>query len=53
MNDSIKKEQKKLAEHMKNLSAKERQKQGFAMMCWLQGYETGYESAKQQENDKE
>ena len=53
MDKNIAKEQKKLAEHLKNLSADERQRQGFGMMCWLQGYEVGYQSAKSREKSEE
>ena len=52
MNKDIEIEQKKLAEHMKGLSNEERQKQGVALMCWLQGYEVGYQSAKQIEKSE-
>ena len=53
MNDAIKKEQKKLAEHMKCLSVEERKRQGYALMCWLQGFEAGIESAKQKQEAKD
>ena len=49
MDNEIRKEQMKLAEHFKGLPMDEKQKQGFALMCWLQGYEAGYQSAKQEE----
>ena len=49
MDKSIEKEQIKLAEHFSKLSFEERQKQGFALMCWMQGYEAGYQTAKQEE----
>lgn len=49
MNKEIEKEQKKLAEHLKKLPIEEREKQGLGLMCWLQGYEVGYQSAKQSE----
>ena len=49
MDDMIREEQLKLANHFKGLSADERQKQGFALMCYLQGYEAGYQSALQSE----
>ena len=49
MNKEIEQEQIKLAEHFRKLSIEERQKQGLALMCWLQGYETGYQSATQEE----
>ena len=51
MDKAIENEQMKLAEHMKNLSVEEREKQGFALMCWLQGYEAGYQSVKQSEQE--
>ena len=49
MNKEIENEQKKLAEHFKKLPIEEREKQGLGLMCWLQGYEVGYQSAKQNE----
>lgn len=53
MNTEIEKEQIKLAKHFSGLPIEEKQKQGLALMCWLQGYETGYQSAKQEERDEE
>jgi len=50
VDDMIREEQIKLANHFKGLSADERQKQGFALMCYLQGYEAGYQSAMQNES---
>ncbi len=52
MDEAIKKEQEKLANHMKKLSSEERQKQGFGLMCWLQGYEVGYQSAQNEKETK-
>ena len=52
MNETIKLEQQKLAQHMSNLSIEEREKQGFALMCYLQGYEAGYQSAIQNEKKR-
>ena len=49
MDKAIESEQIKLAEHFKKLPIEEKAKQGLALMCWLQGYETGYQSAKQEE----
>ena len=49
MDEAIRNEQEKLANHLKGLSAEEREKQGFALMCYIQGYEAGYQSAKQSE----
>ena len=42
MSDEIKIEEEKLA---KNLSGDEREKKGFALLCYLQGFEAGYQSA--------
>ena len=53
MNEMIKEEQKKLASHLDGLSGEERKKQGFALMCYLQGYEAGYQSALQNDGAKE
>ena len=43
----IEKEQQKLADHFKRLPIAEKQMQTIALMSWLQGYETGYQSAKE------
>ena len=42
MDKAIENEQIKLAEHFGKLPIEEKQKQGLALMCWLQGYETGF-----------
>lgn len=52
MNEAIKNEQDKLAQHLKKLSAEEREKQGFGLMCWLQGYEVGYQSGASKKKDE-
>ena len=52
MDESIKKEQKKLADNLANSTAKEIEKKGFALLCWLQGYQTGYESCKDRREQK-
>lgn len=54
MEEAIKNEQKKLADHFKGLNSMEaRERQGFALMCYLQGYEAGYQSAiRQKENEQ-
>jgi len=52
MDNSIKKEQKKLADNLKNSSKEQIEKKGFALLCWLKGYEVGYESAKEKRETK-
>ena len=52
MNKEIENEQNQIADHFKSLPIEEREKQGFALMCWLQGYEAGYQSAKQSERSE-
>ena len=52
MDEAIKKEQEKLAENLKNMSAEDMEKKGFALLCWLKGYEVGYESAKEKHDAK-
>ena len=49
MNENIKIEEEKLA---KRLSGDEREKKGFALLCYLQGFEAGYQSAIKH-NEKE
>ena len=52
MDNEIKNEQLKLANHFSKLTIDEKEKQGLALMCWLQGYEAGFQSAKQEELKK-
>lgn len=52
MDESIKKEQEKLANHLKNLSPEARQKEGMAIMCYMQGYEVGYQTAMEEKCKK-
>jgi len=52
MDEKIKAEQEKLANHMKKLSTEERQKQGLAMLAYLQGYETGYQTAQLESSER-
>lgn len=52
MDEKIKEEQEKLANHMKKLSTDEREKQGLAMLAYLQGYEIGYQTAQLDKKDK-
>lgn len=52
MNEAIKNEQKKLADNLKNSTPEQIEKKGFALLCWLKGYECGYESAKEKRNKK-
>ena len=52
MSEEIKQEQEKLANHLKNLSAEARQKQGLALMSYLQGFEIGYQTAQLEKEEK-
>lgn len=52
MDEEIKKEQEKLAEHLKKLPREELERQGMGIMCWLQGYEVGFQSASNKKEDK-
>ena len=53
MSDEIRAEQEKVVEHFKSLPQDEKQKQAFALMAWLQGYEVGYQSAMESINKNE
>lgn len=44
MSNEIREEQEKLAKKLKALSADEREKQAYGIMCWLQGHEAGYQA---------
>ena len=44
MSEEIRKQQEKLANHLKSLKADEREKQAYGMMCWMQGHEAGYQA---------
>ena len=52
MDEAIRNEQKKLADNLKESSAEEFEKKGFALLCWLKGYEVGVESAKGKRGSK-
>lgn len=52
MNEAIEKEQKKLADNLKNSTEEQFEKKGFALLCWLKGYECGFESAKEKRKQK-
>ena len=43
---AIEEEQRKLAEHFRSVDAKEREKQAYGLLCWLQGHEAGYQAGK-------
>ena len=52
MDKAVEQEQKKLAEHLRSVSADEREKQAYGLLCWLQGHEAGYQAgltAKEEE----
>ena len=51
MDESIKSEQEKLANYLNGLSAEEMEKRDFGVMCWLQGYEVGYQSAMEKKSE--
>lgn len=53
MDDAIRNEQQKLADHLKSLPREELEKQGMGIMCWLQGYQVGYNSASKNGDDEE
>lgn len=44
MNEEIRTEQERLANHLKSLKVDEREKQAYGMLCWLQGHEAGYQA---------
>lgn len=44
MTNEVRKEQEKLAEKLSKLSADEKAKQAYGIMCWLQGHEAGYQA---------
>ena len=44
MSDEIRQEQEKLAQRLSKLSVKEKEKQVYGMMCWLQGHEAGFQA---------
>lgn len=44
MTPEVREEQERLARNLKALSADEREKQAYGIMCWLQGHEAGYQA---------
>lgn len=52
MNEAIKQEQEKFADNFKNISAEKVEEKSLALLCWLQGYEAGYQSAKNRRDNK-
>lgn len=44
MTEEIRVEQEKLANKLGSLSVKEKEKQVYGILCWLQGHEAGFQA---------